>query len=69
LDADPARSIMVGESIADFGAARNAGAKVILVDWGYSAHDVHAMGADAVISSYAEFDAAVARVMASEMAS
>lgn len=64
LGARPDRAIMVGDSIADYGAARNAGTKVILVDWGYSARDIRTMGADAVIASYAEFDDAVAKVMA-----
>jgi phosphoglycolate phosphatase len=63
LDVDSARAIMVGDSRADYGAARNAGTKIILVDWGYSAEDVHEMGGDAVISSYSEFDAAVDNVM------
>jgi phosphoglycolate phosphatase len=48
-------AVMVGDSKADFAAARAAGVRVILVDWGYTDHDVNNFGADRVISSYAEF--------------
>ncbi|MGC6485428.1 MAG: phosphoglycolate phosphatase [Candidatus Puniceispirillales bacterium] len=52
---DPAATVMVGDSKADFGAARAAGARIMLVDWGYTDRDVRQFGADSVISSYAEF--------------
>lgn len=59
LGLKPASTVMVGDSRADFGAARAAGVPVILVDWGYSSVDIHSLGGDAVIASYAEFDAAL----------
>ena len=56
------RAVMVGDSKADYGAARNAGCRIILVDWGYSAVNIHGLGGDAVISHYKEFDAALAEI-------
>ncbi|XDZ64825.1 HAD-IA family hydrolase [Alphaproteobacteria bacterium LSUCC0684] len=51
----PGRAVMVGDSKADAGAAHAAGTSLILVDWGYSAVNVHDLGGDAVISSYDGF--------------
>jgi len=59
LGGDIATSLMVGDSKADFGAARNAGCAVMLVDWGYSAVNVHDLGADLYISSYQDFNHAL----------
>lgn len=59
LGANTATSLMVGDSKADFGAARNAGCPVMLVDWGYSAVDVRDLGADLYISSYQDFNHAL----------
>jgi len=55
LDLMPEATVMVGDSAADFGAARAASTGIIMVDWGYSGQDARSFGADAVISSYAEF--------------
>ena len=55
LDLTPQAAVMVGDSAADFGAARAASTGIIMVDWGYSGQDARSFGADAVISSYAEF--------------
>ena len=55
LELMPQATVMVGDSAADFGAARAASTGIIMVDWGYSDHDARSFGADAVISSYAEF--------------
>lgn len=63
LNTAPENAVMIGDSKADFGAARNAGTKAILVDWGYSSVDVHSLGADAVISSYQGFSDVLSRVM------
>lgn len=56
------RSVMVGDSAADVGAARNAGAPVIAVTFGYCEEGVDALGADALISSYDELGAVVRRL-------
>jgi phosphoglycolate phosphatase len=55
LDVDAGNAIMVGDSKIDFGAARNAGVKIAMVDWGYSSVDVKTLGGDLVISSYDGF--------------
>jgi phosphoglycolate phosphatase len=49
---DPGRSLMVGDSISDVGAARAAGAPVVLVSFGYTETPAHDLGADAVFSHY-----------------
>ena len=50
--ADPAASIMVGDSVNDILAARNAGIPSIAVDFGYSDVPVAALDPDHVISSF-----------------
>ena len=57
------RAVMVGDSKADFGAARNADVKIALVDWGYSSVDIRSLGGDVVISSYDGFDDVVAGLL------
>lgn len=52
--------VMVGDSPADVGAARNAGVPVIVVDYGYSQTPARDLGADAVISRFTELPAAIA---------
>lgn len=59
LGATADRSIMVGDSRNDLAAARGCGLACILVDFGYSAEPVRSLGADRVISDFAELDAAL----------
>ncbi|MDA1131682.1 MAG: phosphoglycolate phosphatase [Proteobacteria bacterium] len=54
LGAPPDTAVLVGDSATDVTLARAAGIPVILVDYGYSAEPAHALGGDAVISSFAE---------------
>lgn len=55
LETEPARAVMVGDSLADVKAARAAGlGGVILVSYGYSVTPVAELGADRVIDSLAE---------------
>ena len=49
LEADPTRSLYVGDSDTDVMTARAAGMPVMLVGWGYSDTPVAELGADAVI--------------------
>lgn len=49
---DPARTVMVGDSRTDIDTARNAGAPVIAVDFGYTDTPVSALGPDRVISHF-----------------
>jgi phosphoglycolate phosphatase len=51
LEADPARSLYVGDSDTDVMTARAAGMPVMLVSWGYSDTPVAELGADAVIDT------------------
>lgn len=60
---DVARSVMVGDSSADVGAAHAAGAPVVAVTFGYCEEGVDALGADALISSYEELGAVVRRLI------
>lgn len=59
-----AGSIMVGDSITDIDAARNAGIPVVAVDFGYTPVPVRELGPDRVISHYDELAAAVAELSA-----
>ena len=52
LGSDPARTIMIGDSITDIRAARNADMPVICVSYGYNhGEDIHSAGADRVVDS------------------
>lgn len=57
LGATPTRTIMVGDSMNDVAAARNAGIAVIVVSFGYTTTPAAALGADAVIDDFAELAA------------
>ena len=55
IEALPERCLMIGDSITDFKAAKNAGFKCALVTYGYhQGVDLSALGADAVIDDLAE---------------
>lgn len=60
---DPHRAVMVGDSVTDIAAARNAGLPVVAVDFGYTDTPVAELGPDRVISHFAELPAAVAALM------
>jgi phosphoglycolate phosphatase len=51
---DPARAIMIGDSRTDIDTARNAGAPVIAVDFGYTDTPVAALKPDRIISHFDE---------------
>ena len=59
MGAVPDHTIMVGDSKNDLAAARGCGLACILVDFGYSAEPVASLGADRVISDFAELEAAL----------
>jgi phosphoglycolate phosphatase len=57
---DPARALMVGDSISDVLAAKNAGVPVVLVSFGYTDVPPKDMDSDALIDRFDElFEAAV----------
>jgi phosphoglycolate phosphatase len=55
---------MIGDSRPDVETARNAGAPSVLVTYGYSTEPHDALGADALVDSFSEIPAAVARLFA-----
>jgi phosphoglycolate phosphatase len=50
---EPARSVMVGDSMTDIATARAAAIPVVAVDFGYTETPVAALGADRVVSGFA----------------
>jgi phosphoglycolate phosphatase len=56
----PANAIMIGDTITDADAARNAGLHLVLVDFGYSETPVSGLKPDAVISRFSDGAAAIA---------
>jgi phosphoglycolate phosphatase len=56
------RAAFVGDSVYDVQAAKNAGVPSVVVTFGFSAQPVEELGADAVISSYAELIPALERL-------
>lgn len=58
------RSVMVGDSAADVGAARGAGAPVMAVTFGYCDVSVERLGADVLIDRFSEVAPACRRLLA-----
>jgi phosphoglycolate phosphatase len=61
-------AVVIGDSIADVGAARAAGIPIVLVSSGYSRTPVCDLGADAVIAALADAPAAFAKLASSRPA-
>lgn len=59
----PDRTVMIGDSVTDIAAARNAGIPVIAVDFGYTDKPVTELGPDIVISHFRELPEAVRRLL------
>ncbi len=52
MNVSPADTLMIGDSVHDFKAGRNAGCKVFLVPYGYNeGQDVQGLAADAIVST------------------
>lgn len=62
LDASPEMAILVGDSLVDVAAARNAGVAVIAVSYGYRRVPASELGADVLIDAFAELPAALNRL-------
>ncbi len=62
LNSAPSRTVMVGDSAADHGAARAAGCLSILVDFGYSKIPVADLQPDAVVSHLDDIPAVLMRL-------
>jgi len=55
LNVSPADTLLIGDSVHDFHAGKNAGCKVFLVPYGYNeGQDVHGLAADAIVASIVE---------------
>lgn len=59
---DPARAVMIGDSIHDAEAAHRAGIPAVLVSWGYTQKPAHELGADAVIDRFDALPDALGRL-------
>jgi phosphoglycolate phosphatase len=60
---DVSRALMVGDSITDVQAARNAKIPVVLVSFGYTIEKASTLGADAIFDHYHELPELAARIM------
>jgi phosphoglycolate phosphatase len=58
------RSVMIGDTVADVGAARGAGAPAIVVRFGYCEGACEALGADAIIDRYSDLTPVCRRLLA-----
>jgi phosphoglycolate phosphatase len=59
---DPGRAVMIGDSDTDVDTARAAGIPIIGVSFGYTERPMSDLAPDALIDSYAELPAALARL-------
>lgn len=62
MGGDPARSVMVGDSIHDVEAAHAAGLPAVLVSWGYTDRPAGELGAEAVIQRFDALPQAMSRI-------
>lgn len=63
IGGDVSRTVMVGDSATDVGAARAAGAPCVVVGFGYTEIPPADLGADALIDDFAELPQAVRRLL------
>ncbi|MEM8841026.1 MAG: phosphoglycolate phosphatase [Pseudomonadota bacterium] len=63
IGADPARSVMIGDTHTDLHTARAAGAPCILTAFGFSAHPLHELAPDVIVAHYDELPAALASIV------
>ncbi len=61
---DPAKAVMIGDSISDAMAARNAGVPLVLVSFGYTETPARELDPDILIDHFDELPAACARLLA-----
>ena len=62
MGGDPARAVMVGDSIHDVEAAHGAGLPAVLVSWGYTDRPASELGAEAVIERFDALPQAMSRM-------
>ncbi|MSP50841.1 MAG: phosphoglycolate phosphatase [Alphaproteobacteria bacterium] len=56
IGASTKEALMIGDSVADIGAARGAGVPIVIANYGYGAIEAAALGGDATIGSFAELE-------------
>lgn len=61
--AEGRRAVMIGDSVTDIAAARDAGIPVILVGFGYGGDALEGLGADRVISGFDGLDDAITALL------
>ena len=65
LDADPACTVMVGDTSHDIGMAKAAGVRAVGVTWGFHTRaEIEASGADVVLDTFAALAVELARFAA-----
>ena len=65
LDAEPACTVMIGDTAHDVGMARSAGVRAVGVTWGFHTRtEIEASGADVVADTFAELEAELERFAA-----
>lgn len=62
MGGDPARAVMIGDSIHDVEAAHGAGLPAVLVSWGYTERPARELGAEAVIDCFDALPQALSRI-------
>ena len=62
IGAEPARSIMVGDTLTDLTTARNAGVPCILTTFGFAAEPLEDLAPDAIVDHYREIPDVFARL-------
>lgn len=60
--------VMIGDSVTDVETARNAGAPVILLSYGYTPEPAHNLGADAVVDNFREIPGVLAQLLGNDWA-
>lgn len=60
--ADPARSVMIGDTLTDLTTARRAGVPCVLTGFGFAAEPLDELAADAVVAHFDELPAVLERL-------
>lgn len=64
IGADPARAVMIGDTLTDLTTARRAGVPCILTTFGFAAQPLEELAPDAIVEHYDQIPAACARLAA-----
>ena len=64
IGADPARAVMIGDTLTDLTTARRAGVPCVLTTFGFAAQPLAELAPDAIVEHYDQIPAACARLAA-----